>query len=371
LPDASGFPLTSDTSKTTQEKEGWATNATERALAGGAGSNRSKDDQWLRKVSLIVYSGSKDTGIELSALRVTFQLKKATSLTPNFLYAKIYNMNPETQHKVRQYEKVQLAAGYQTSNYGMIFDGTVELYAEGKENPTDTYLELWAGDATQSNNYSFQALTWPAKTLPSKMVKDDLKAMGLKTAEVELKGEKATVRSSSYVGLARDHIRDQTNAHRSDLIIDDGVAYVIPWEGYRKSEVVDLSPTTGLVSIPKTTPQGIEAVCLLNPKLRIGGLVNIDQKLISGILFQPGTGDTPYGKDPIQFTETGTQFTKGAATVNPTGTYKILVLDHFGDTRGNEWYSSIIGCATGPDGTPLPGSFSGTALTRSSQQVAG
>ncbi len=70
-----GFLLVSDTSKTTTEKETWGPNADERTRQANAGQGLSKNAQWLRKISLVVYDekGGKDSesGIEFSALRVT------------------------------------------------------------------------------------------------------------------------------------------------------------------------------------------------------------------------------------------------------------------------------------------------------------
>lgn len=370
MADGGGFPLLSDTSKTSAEKEAWGSNAEERMLNANAGEGRlGPNSQWLRKVSLIVYGekGGKDSesGIELSALRVNFHVKKPVNATPNFLYAKIYNLDPKTEKKIRNYQKVQLQAGYQTTNYGIVFDGTVVMYIGGKENPTDTYLELFAGDADKQGNYSSQVQIWPPDTLPSKIVKDGIKAMGLPATQVELKGEKPSLRSTSFIGSARDNIRDHTNAYQSDFFVDDGKAFVIPWEGYRSGEVVNLSPTTGLVSIPKVSPNGIEATCLLNAKLRLAGLVHIDAENLSGIPFQPGA-ENPFALPAIPLEATLKAMPNfGAAATSPTGTYKIVQLEHYGDTRGNEWYSSMICCAAGEDGSILKDAWSGTALQRS------
>jgi hypothetical protein len=372
MPDG-GFPQLSDTTKTAAQLTGWASNAEERALSAQGAQQSRKGQQWLRRISLVVYGG-EDKPLELGLFRVDFQVKKMTNSSPNFFYAKVYNLSPKTQQKIRQYGRVQLSAGYKTANYGMIFDGTVVMCVEAKENPTDSYLEIFAGDGDKGLNSGVIAQTWPAGTLPSQKIQDAIKASGfIEVGEVKLSGEQKSVRSSTYVGGIKDAIRNETNAHQADFFVDNGVGYVIPWSGYRKGEVVNLSPTTGLVGIPKVTPNGIEAQCLLNPKLRLGGLVHIDLKYLSGLAFQPGSKpETPGGQTktyqgmPTPFTATGPKgYTFGAATTNPVGTYKILLLDHLGDTRGNPWYSSIVCAAAGENGELLSNTFAGTALLRS------
>lgn len=370
------FPLISDASKTTQEITGWWKNATERALLG-SGTQRVRG-QWIRKINLTVY-GANNTGIDLSQLRINFNINKATNTTPNFFYGKIYNLAPETVKKIRQFKRVQLQAGYQTDQYGIVFDGTIVLFVEGKENPTDTYLEIFAGDGDTPHNYGVILQKWPAKTLPSQKVKDAVQAMGLKQGYIKLEGERPSVRPSTYVGQAVNLIRDHTNAYLSDFFIDDGVAVVLPWAGYLPGVVVELSPTTGLVGIPKVTPQGIECQCLLNPRLRIGGLIKIDTKRLSGIPYVPGS-DNPYNTPGgVQTVVTGPggpasgaapQFKFGAAGVSPSGTYKIFLLDHLGDTHGQPWYSSMVCMATDASGKVMM-QLSGSAFGRSSAPSQG
>src|SRR4051812_7097990 len=53
-------------------------------------------------------TGSSASGIDLSQLRATFQLKKMVNGSPNVLYAKVYNLSKETIEKVKQYHRVQL-----------------------------------------------------------------------------------------------------------------------------------------------------------------------------------------------------------------------------------------------------------------------
>jgi hypothetical protein len=428
----------SDISKPTRTQESWFVNATERVLgaaAQGVGSavNRALSNatdisaaataanaanmpkvvegQWLRKISLIVYDavanpwignippgekggsgggnygggGDKDrTGIDLSEMRINFRVKKAVTGAPNYLEAKVYNLSPETIKKVRQYKRVQLAAGYQ-SNYGMIFDGTVLLYIVGKENPVDSYIDIRAGDADELNTTAI-GMTWPPGTTLSTKAKDMITAGGLKVDEVKLGkvGDQKSLRSSSYIGMLMEGVRDITNATQSHFYVEDGKANVISWGGYKKNEVVELSTSTGLVNIPKVTPNGIEAECLLNPKLRLASLVKIETtradgtNVISDIPYEPGAKNAFSNKEgnlsSAEGVQAGGQFRYPAAAINETegrgaGVYKILLLDHRGDTRGNTWYSYMVCAASGTDGTVIQTSYAGNAMLRSMANV--
>jgi hypothetical protein len=420
-----------DLSKTTRQLESWQVNATERFLAAGASSVRNAvtrvttntntpstivEGQWLRKISLIVYQGlSNDKignippgktaiavgsagsaagaaiankfekggdqgaeGIDLSELRIVFRVKKATVDTPNLLEARVYNLAPDTIKKVRQYKRVQLAAGYE-SNYGMIFDGIVVLYIVGKENSVDSYLDIRAGDQSQYRTNAAVGMTWPAGATQEQKAKDMVKAAGGEIGEIALgkAGAVKSLRSSSYIGMLTEGIRDITNATKSNAYVDDGKVYIISWNGYRKNQIVELATDTGLVNIPKVTPQGIEAECLLNPKLRLDSLVRIKSGLISDIPYEPGAKNPFANSEGIVpgSAEGNPMFTYPAAAMNNTeegkrgaGVYKIMLLDHRGDSRGEAWYSYIVCAAAGEDGTLLDTTNAGTAYERHAHQ---
>jgi hypothetical protein len=368
----------SDTTKTTQQSQSWQQNVQPNTAPGQPQPVTQGGGQWLRQIKLTVYAstggGNQSSGIDLSQMRINFSVHKTIiSSSPNLLKAKVYNLSrppgPDTVGKVKQYGRVQLACGYLgEGNLGMIFDGTVILYVVGKDNPTDSYIEILAGDEDPAKNHGIAALNWPAGSTPTQRNTDMAKAGGYQIGEFQpLKGEQKAIRSVSYIGMVDKGIRNNTNATRSDFFVDDGKAYVIPWSGYRQSDVVILSPTTGLIGIPKVTPNGIEAQCLLNPKLRLGGLVKIDTSLLSDVPYEPG-GQNPWvgmSAAGLQTAEGGPGFSYAAAQVAPpTGYYKIQMLNHFGDTRGNEWYSEIIGAAAGADGTVLDSINPGTAFMR-------
>ena len=107
--------------------------------------------------------GDAQSGLDISNLRCTFSIQKQTLRTPNILYARVYNLAPATLAKVIEFTRVQVSAGYLYGNTGIIFDGTVVQYRRGKENPTDTYLEIHAGDG-DTENAAIMFKAWPKGT---------------------------------------------------------------------------------------------------------------------------------------------------------------------------------------------------------------
>ena len=318
-------------------------------------------------------SGQSDLpGIELSALRCVFSIAKATISTPDIMHARIYNLSPQTLGKVIEFTRVRVMAGYKYSNFGLIFDGEVVVYRKGKENPTDTYLEILAADGDQ---------------MYASVIVDSVKA-GQKESDEMQKIEQARkqvqpnyttayqaqnlytrtiIRDRMIYGTSRSAERRFSRDYESDNFVDLGGHVMMEKSGYRPGTMVVLSPKTGLVGLPEVTPQGIQARCLLNPMLRLGGIVKIDTDALSGVAFLPGTLASRDANGNI----TGPGAPTGGMILNnnllnnqsvdiaytsPVGRYKICLMNYSGDTRGNQWYCDLVCVALNAQNEVMRGS---------------
>jgi hypothetical protein len=323
-------------------------------------------------------------GLDISNLRCTFSIQKTTFNTPNMLYARVYNLAPATLAKVIEFTRVQVYAGYRYANYGMIFDGEVIQYRRGKENPVDTYLEIHAADGDTLLNGTVQFKTYPAGTKERQKL-DDLNAKKKQldpNFKVEYIDDKLyqdkTQRDSVVVGHSRSIERRIMLASGAQHFLDNGKFIAITNEGYRKTEVVVLSPSTGLIGLPEVTPQGIQAKCLLNPKLMLGGLVKIDSKLLSGVAYTPGSASKVDANGNVVGGESGGKVYNNnlwrqqleTAYTSPIGQYKILMMTYTGDTRGNPWYCDLICIAMDSDGQVILGNNTSNVWLRRSSQLA-
>jgi hypothetical protein len=238
----------------------------------------------------------------------------------------------------------------------MIFDGTVVMYVQGKENAVDTYLDIWAGDADKALSNGVIAMTFPAKTTYKQEVERiiEISMPEVKVEQIDIPGDRASVRAHTRIGMTAEELRKIANASGTHFWIDSSQFLIIPYKGYARGTAVVLSPTTGLVGMPEVTPEGIQAKCLLNPKLRLGGEVNIETSLLSNVPFLPGSSTPFYGAglpSPAGEGSPALPFKKwSAAPTSPTGRYKILMLEHHGDIRGPTWYSQMMCAATDTPG---------------------
>lgn len=110
-------------------------------------------DQYGRVFSLIVgAAGGK--GLDLSALHCKFETHRATPQTPGWAVVRVYNVARSTALAIqREFTNVFLQAGY-PDNFGTIFSGKIRQKRTGRENATDTYLEIIAQDGDTAYNWS-------------------------------------------------------------------------------------------------------------------------------------------------------------------------------------------------------------------------
>lgn len=307
------------------------------------------DNQFLRKLQLTVSSAIEV--IDLSQFRIHFMVNVADVESPNTLVARVYNLAAETVSTITraaEFNGVQLQAGYQQgSNYGTIFNGTIKQFRVGKENNKDTYLDILAADGDIFYNQAVVNQSFVAGATPSQMAQAaaSVGQQGQQQATAiasQLQGVDAAhvpnIRGAVLFGMARVHLSNIATKLDCSWSIQNGQIQMLPFTSYLPGEAVEINTMTGLIGLPEQTDGGIRIQCLLNAKLRIGGLVKLNNDEIVQLMQQnPNAAPIPYDQ------WTGFQYNTPLA---PNGIYRILVVEHVGDSRGKEWYSNLVCLAT-------------------------
>ena len=177
------------------------------------------------------------------------------------------------QDKLKQFSRVSLSAGYK-ENFGVIFDGTIVQFVQGKENAVDTYFDIWAGEGDAEMNRAVVNRTFPAGTTVKDQVMYMAQTIGGNIKPGEIKpdgGDEKSVRAETIVGMTRDRLREEANATNSWYYIDGTEFHMIPTMGYRSGQEVVLTPKTGLIGMPEVTPDGIHAQMFIKSQTEIGG----------------------------------------------------------------------------------------------------
>ena len=291
-------------------------------------------EQWLRKCNLVI--GDNGNGVDVSNLRITFTVKKTSVQTPNEAEIKVYNLASDTAAQIqREFSRVILQAGYK-DNFAVIFDGTVKQVKSGRENGTDTYLHIMASDGDASYNFAVVNTTLAAGSSPSDHINAAAEPMaehGTTVGHVGDVGGQKLARGKVMYGNSRDYLRQTAQSSDSDWSIQDGKLQVVPIRGLLPTQAVLLNSKSGLVGTPEQTNDGIKVRALLNPMLKIGGRIIVNNKDIElATISENKTTKTGEKKQPAD----------KPATIADDGAYKVIKVEYTGDTRGNDWYCDMI-----------------------------
>lgn len=113
--------------------------------------------------------------------------------------------------------------------------------------------------------------------------------------------------------------------------IQDGKVQLVPETSYMPGDIPEITSETGLIGLPEQTANGIKFKCLLNPSIKIGSLVHLNNASIQRYEFSlQRTQQINNGRVELQ------------NKLDSDGYYYCMWVDHFGDTRGNDFFSEAI-----------------------------
>jgi hypothetical protein len=286
----------------------------------------------MRFGQLVVSKGSQ--GLDISHLRFRFEVKASDVETPNTMMVRVYNLKEETVNTIiQEFDTVTLTAGYVNGNKGNIFQGDIKQFRHGRERNVDSYLDIMAGDGDQAYNFGIVNTTMPAGTLGAQELSTYAARMNLPVAQtaegfLQTGGILPRPRGKVAWGMARAYLRDLAHDAGARWSIQDGVVTLIPNTGYLPGQAVAINTASGMIGTPEQTDQGITVRCYLNPLIKVGRLVKINNRDINQAVvksqFFPSYTSQYY-----------------PATTSDDGLYRVLVAEHTGDSRGNDWFTEL------------------------------
>lgn len=243
----------------------------------------------------------------------------------------IYNPSPETVKKIaKEFTRLVILAGYD-GNYGKIFSGWIRWRRFGRSSQTDTYVQIQAGDGDKELNFGFVSHTLAAGYKQEDVTNILAQSANLTVGYDGVEPQNEAPRGRALFGMVRDRMREHAATNSATWNVNDSAIQMVPVLSYMPGDAIDLTPKTGLIGIPSLTFQGVEAKMLLNPAVKISGIVNIDERRLQDVALSPSLNYG--GADLLKRPE-----------IDSSGSYRVLFLQHTGDTRGQEWYTDVI-CA--------------------------
>jgi hypothetical protein len=288
-------------------------------------------DLYKRACSLVIGDASGNA-IDLSAFRVKFVIKQALIQTPKHADITVYNLRRETALQIqKEFTTVELHAGYEGGS-GLIFRGSVIQVRIGRENATDSYLHILATHHDAAYNFAVSARTLGAGWTQADAhagIASDFASRGVAVGSAPSLSATPAPRGKVCFGQTRDLARQFAEANGAHWNIDNDQLQVCRVDQALPDPVFVLTSKTGLIGLPAMTIDGVVARSLLRSEIRAGARVQIDNASIQDVSISPS----------IDFVNV---FPSKAAD----DVYKIYYVTHTGDTRGQPWYTDMVGVST-------------------------
>lgn len=271
-------------------------------------------------------------GLLIEDLEITFNIVKNSDNTqhPDRCSIKIYNLS-ETSLKVFEtdYSQAVLLVGYEETGLKQLYGGNVTLVSTRKID-TDRVTEIQLNSGYVELNHTLLNKVIPAGKVVKDIIEEIRKAMPSVSRGVYAgKGvRKQCLYGYSLSDSPRQMLDELSRAYQIEWRVDNDILYVNDIVGIIPTDegnVPVISRETGLIEIPyyrsgnpkrskkdDIKKKGIKFKALLNPEVKPGSYVQIDDPLV--------------GNTPKQFKVDQVKFT--------------------GDFRGDAWFMDVF-CATG------------------------
>lgn len=244
--------------------------------------------------------------LKINKLRIAFEVHKTINEKPNPANLRIWNLNRDHINQLLsgEYKEIKLSVGYGVLSEIYKGDITkVKILRDG----ADFIMEIESGDGFEDYSKSRTNTTIKAGATDKEIVKQLSKTMSkTKLGASEFPNKRALTRGKVLHGDTRDYISRVAKNNNADWSIQNGELVFLPRDKVLDEQAVVLSQESGLISSPEQTDDGLELKCLLNPLIKIGGLVNV--------------------KSMQEYFD---------------GEYKIVNLVHSGDAMSNDWQSHL------------------------------
>lgn len=280
-----------------------------------------RDILFGRRYRILIGIGNGQA-FDVSELRCTFEITKMIAREPTQSVVNIYNLNPNDENKlIRGGQQIIIEAGYEGSQYGVIFTGNIIQALRSKESATDYVLTLVSMEAERFITYGLIGVALVAQ----QSSRDAVQAIMTKSSHEAGAGfitdtKVIYPRGKVMFGQSRDYLDQISRSMNATYYTEDGKVNLITAKDVDNGEILSFGPDSGLLGSPVQNELGISCEVLLNPQVKLNTLFHVDNKKIQNFRYQ-------YGK-PVR-------------SLDSQGVYRVIKLTHTGDTRGSDWKTSI------------------------------
>ena len=264
--------------------------------------------------------GPADKAIKVSNLRIMFDIKKTNKPETNTADISIYNLNQDNRENVVKTEKVLiLNAGYaDATGLEKLFVGYVVNTNHAREG-ADIISKIQCEDGSKPLRETKINKPFTAGTGAKKIIQDIIKELPISSQNVDLTGidDKKFVNGFAASGIFSKIMDNLVGDLNLEWSIQDNELQIIERGKTNQRTALLLSPETGLIGSPEQLQNlneddeeeikpGWRVKSLLFPKITIGNKIAIESRAIKKNTY-----------------------------------FKVISVQHIGDTFGNDWNSII------------------------------
>ena len=277
--------------------------------------------QFGRKIDLQI--GSDGTGVNVSELRIRFEVIKNIMGAPDLCKLEIFNLSRSNQNKIQDvFDTVILNAGY-SDNYGLLFQGEIRNVFKRKVG-VDSITEVYAADSDQSYKRSYSNFTLSENASVLDVINTivaDMDKVRLGTINIETGTNKILGRT--FAGASRDLLTQLGKDYNFNWSIQNGLLNCVDANRSLPTEAILISNRTGMIDAPVVTARGVDVATLLNWRIEPHALIQVESNT-----------------DAVKF---GNLYLQDIPETLGRGIYKVGAVTYQGDTHSDAWYSFIEG----------------------------
>lgn len=274
-----------------------------------------------RQVSVLIGERGQESALNVTDLRVTFNVKKTATKENNSCTVVIWNLNPDQRNRISTAEGfLILKAGYaQDVGLEVLYIGDI-AFVENRRGPPEIATFIECSDGMRAVRETRFNVSYKEGTGAKQILKDLLRDFPIPARKAQLDDAISKVSDKQFAngfaagGQATEVLTRITDTLALEWSIQNSELKVIQLDKVDGTQAVRLAPGTGLVGSPKRRRSkkkdgggfnGWEVASLLQPSIEPGGQVQIQ------------SADIPDGS-----------------------TFRVETVHHLGDTHGDETWET-------------------------------
>lgn len=252
--------------------------------------------------------------ISISGLKIKFDILKHIESEQNHAKIEIYNLSEQTRSQLtdNQDRVVRISAGYE-EDLGLIEigQGTISNVVHVKS-PPEIITSIYVKDGFSSTRSNIVSLSFKENIRVGAIVDSISEQINLPKGIINLASNLRVQGGFSYLGHVSGALEQLSKQFNFNWSIQNGTIQILKQGTSTDRDIVNISYESGLIEEPEELIENPEdsktreykIVTLLRPQLQVGNKVNIKSADLEGV-------------------------------------FTIREISHTGDTRDNEWYTTL------------------------------